>query len=1156
MCWELTLFHKLTAALPSRRCASLPSPAWEGAGVGGRPPPLLIQPWWASPPPSPLRVYYCTSWPQIRHPLPCTMAAEELEKILSNLLQPDNAVIQQATAQLKETFKQPSALSHLCQVMSHSQNPQIRQFAAVLVRRRLTKHWRKLSAAEQDMLKKLVLNTLQQETDHKVSLGLAQLAAVILKNETLEKWPQLLQLIQYGARSRDPTQSQVGLLLLNAALELDPEAFAPHYKDLLRLFHQTLNDRSHPATLYYSLRSLSTMAAGLGTDEMNLMSSMIPKVILAIRELIQVNEAQASEVMELFDELMETAMSVIAQNLSEVVGFCLEMASNPTLGDNLRVKALSCISFLIKLKGKAILKHKLLSPILHVLFPIMSAEPPPGQMDAEDEQTEEDIEDRAEVQSPKHFAAQVVDMLALHLPPEKLFPQLMPLMEPAVLSPNPYHRKAGLMCLAVLAEGCGDHIRNKHLQPMLQVVCRALSDESQVVRNAALFALGQFSENLQPDIAHYSDDIMPLLMRYLEGVELAHTSHLAKAYYALENFVENLGEKISPYLPALMERMLTTLSCPGSPRTKELAVSAIGAIAQAAQMCLLPYFPAVVEHLMGYLLTTREDLRAVQIQSVETLGVLARVMSRDVFLPLAEKCCQLGLDLCDQVDDPDLRRCTYSLFGSLCVVLEDSISPYLPRITTLMLYSLKSTEGIEPHCGTGSSFLLFDDEEEEAEVEGDENLTDDEDEEDSELTGLSVGNAFMDEKEDSCVALGEIATHASAAFLPFMESCFQEVFKLLECPHINVRKSAFDTLGEFCISLHRLCERDPSEAHSAALQKLLSMVLPVYVKGIRVDKERQVVMAILETLGKLLKACQQEALREPGRLVELCRVVREVLEKKTACQGTDVDEDGEDDSDEEAEYDAMLIEYAGEAIPVLAEVAGGETFAPYFAGFLPLLLNKMKPSSSPSDKSFAVGTVAEAVQGLGRASSAFVPRLMPVLLGAARDPDKEVRSNAVFGLGVLAEHGGEAMNEHYPKLLGLLSSIISQERNNRVADNVCGAVARMVMANPAGVPLGQVFPVLLRALPLKEDFEEYKTVFRCISFILEQDPQQVLQQVGEVVRASSAVLGSKHLPADGQNTLVLLLRTLSSRCPAEFQAAVLSLPPEAGALLSTAIGPP
>ncbi|XP_007444444.1 importin-4-like [Python bivittatus] len=663
------------------------------------------------------------------------MAAEQLEQILSHLLQPDNAIIQQATAQLKVVLKQPAALSHLCHVMTHSQDPQIQQFAAVLLRRRLTKHWKKISAEEQDMLKTLVLNSLQQQTDHKVSLSLAQLAAVILKNETLEKWPQMLQIIQHGARSRDPNKCQMALLLLQSAVELDPDLFCPYYKDLLRLFHQTLNNRGQAAILYYSLRSLSAVVGGLSSDEVNLMSSMVPKVIAAIRELIHVNEVQASEAMEVFDELLETEVAIVVQHLSEVMSFCLEVASNRTLSDGLRVKALSCISYLIKLKSKAILKHKLLSPILNTLFPIMSAEPPPGQMDLEDELTEEDIEDQAEVQTPKHFAVQVVDMLALHLPPEKLFPQLTPLMEPALLSLNPYHRKAGLMCLAVLAEGCGDHIRNKHLQPMLQVVCRALSDESQVVRNAALFALGQFSENLQPDIARFSDDIMPLLLRYLEGVQLAHTTHLAKAYYALENFVENLEDKISPYLPALMERMLSTLTCPGSPRTKELAVSAIGAIAQAAKESLLPYFQAIMEHLTGYMLTTREDLRPVQIQSVETVAILANVLGKDIFLPLSEKCCQLGLDLCDRVDDPDLRRCTYSLFGSLANVMGDSITPYLPRITTLLLYSLKSTEGIKPPLNSGNSFLLFDDEEEEAEVEGEETLTDEEDEEDPELMG-------------------------------------------------------------------------------------------------------------------------------------------------------------------------------------------------------------------------------------------------------------------------------------------------------------------------------------------------------------------------------------------------------------------------------------
>nr|XP_020666139.1 importin-4 [Pogona vitticeps] len=1080
------------------------------------------------------------------------METLQLEKILADLLQPDNAVIQQATTQLKETLKQPQALSHLTHVMSNSENPQIRQLASVLVRRLLTKHWKKLSGIEQDSLKTLVLNTLQKERDHKASLGLAQLAAVILKNETLEKWPQMLQLIHHGARSRDPTQSQVGLLLLHSALELDPEVFSPHYKDLLRLFHQTLNSRDQPATLYYTLRSLSTVAAGLGSDEVNLMSSMVPKVILAIRELIAVDEAQASETMEVFDELMGTEVSIIAQHVPEIVGFFLEVASNQALGDSLRVKALSCINFLISLKSKAVLKHKLVPPILNALFPIMSAEPPPGHMDVEDEQTEEEIEDQAEVQTPKHYAAQVVDMLALQLPPEKLFPHLTPLMEPALLSPNPYHRKAGLMCLAVLAEGCGDHIRKKHLQPMLQVVCRALLDESQVVRNAALFALGQFSENLQPDIARYADDIMPLLLRYLEGIQVAHTSHMAKAYYALENFVENLGDKITPYLPSLMERMLTTLSHPGSPRCKELAVSAIGAIAQAAQDSILPYFQAIMDHLMGYLLTVQEDLRPVQIQSIETLSVLATVLNRDVFLPLAEQCCRLGLDLCDKVDDPDLRRCTYSLFGSLTTVLEDAIAPFLPRITTLMLYSIKSTESVQLPVSSGNSFLIFDDEEEEAEVEGDESLTDEEEDDDSELTGISVGNVFMDEKEDACIALGEISTSACVAFLPYMESCFQEISRLLECPHISVRKSAYEAVGQFCISLRRLGERDSSESHRAALQKLLSMVLPVYMKGIREDKERQVVMSVLDMLAKLLKACRQEALSEAGRLAELCRVIREVLEKKVACQGIDEDDD-EDDDDEEAEYDSMVIECAGEVIPALAEAAGGETFAPYFAGFLPLLLNKMKPSCSYADKSFAVGTIAETIQGLGQASAPFVPRLAQVLMAAARDEDMEVRSNAVFGLGVLAEHGGGAMHEHYPKLLGLLSNLISQEQRGRVTDNVCGAVARMVMANPGGVPIGQVFPVLLHALPLKDDFEEYQTIFRCISFIHSHDPQQVLQQVGEIVRAGSAILGSKQLPAEGRNSLVALLHSLSISCPAEFQTAVLSLPSDAGALVNAAI---
>ena len=59
---------------------------------------------------------------------------------------------------------------------------------------------------------------------------------------------------------------------------------------------------------------------------------------------------------------------------------------------------------------------------------------------------------------------------------------------------------------------------------------------------------------------------------------------------------------------------------------------------------------------------------------------------------------------------------------------------------------------------------------------------------------------------------------------------------------------------------------------------------------------------------------------------------------QTACQQDD--DDDIDESDQQAEFDAMLIEYAGDILPSLATAVGGQIFAPYFAGFLPLLLKK------------------------------------------------------------------------------------------------------------------------------------------------------------------------------------------------------------------------
>ncbi|XP_070961112.1 importin-4 [Oncorhynchus clarkii lewisi] len=1080
----------------------------------------------------------------------------ELEQILLQLTQPDNAIIQQATAQLKLAFKDPAIIPALCAVMTGSQNPQIRQSAAVMLRMRVKKHWKKISLDHRESLKAVVLQAFQQETEHTVRHSLSQLSAVMVKHETPDRWPALFTLLNQSTKSNNPTDRQVGLLLLSKVVESNPEPFKPHYRQLLQLFGTVLQDLDNPTAMYYCILTLTAMTAYTGTEEMNLMRALIPRLIIALKHLIKADQGQASDAMEVFDELMESEVSIIVPHIAEIVHFCLEVSADTTLTDSLRVKALSCIAFLIRLKSKTVLKQKLLNPILQTVFPVLSAAPPPGEEDPEDEENGD--EGDTDNESPKHFAAQVIDTMALHMPPEKLFQQLMPLTQVCLASENPYERKAGLMCMAVLAEGCADHIRTKLLSSMLQTVCQSLSDNNQVVRSAGLFALGQFSEHLQPEVSKYCAELMPLLLGYMSALNQAKIGHITKAFYALENFMENLGSEIEPYLPTLMETMLSALSNAENLKLKELAVSAIGAIANAAKEKLVPYFPPVIESLKGFLTDTRDEMRALQTQALDTLSVLARTIGKDVFSPLAAECVQLGLNLTNAIDDPDLRRCTYSLFSAVSTVSPDCLSPHLTAITTIMLLSLKSTEGVTAHLEEDKTFVLLDDDDDDDDAEGDAILDDEgADTVDPDTAGFSVENAYIDEKEDACDALGEIAFNTGAAFQPFLESSFQQVYELRDFPHEDVRRAAFGAMGQFCRAQHKVWQENPTVANHQAMQKLLGVVLPSFLEAVRGERERQVVMGVLEAMNAVLKACQGEALQSPGRLQEISQAIRDVLKKRTVCQDGGGDE--ADDDEQQAEYDAMLQEFAGEGIPLLASAVPADTFQPHLNELLPLIMNKAKSSCTVADRSFSVGTLGEILQSLvsvsgGRACAGKLSnRLLPVLVAGVRDSDSEVRNNSVFGLGALAQAAGPLVAQDYPMMLSLFSNLLSKEQDRRVIDNLCAALCRMIMSHMEGVPLEQVFPALLACLPLKEDMEENKTVYSCLAMLYSQNPAMVVSQIKPIVSASSHVLGTKDLDPETQNTLVMLLRDVAQRHSQKFEGAVRSLPAEQKMKLTAAV---
>ena len=189
---------------------------------------------------------------------------------------------------------------------------------------------------------------------------------------------------------------------------------------------------------------------------------------------------------EAMDELIESQPKALAGHIPDVVGFCVEVASAPGLESVTRRRALDVIAFLARYKPKALLRAKLVAPLLRVLCPLCG-EPKEEQL-AGDDDAGEAAEEEMHVQT---VAAQLVDLLAIKVPAKHVLPEVLSFASPAISDADPKRRHAATACLGIVAEGCAEGL-SKVAPDVTPLVVRALRDPSPDVRGAAAF-LGQFN---------------------------------------------------------------------------------------------------------------------------------------------------------------------------------------------------------------------------------------------------------------------------------------------------------------------------------------------------------------------------------------------------------------------------------------------------------------------------------------------------------------------------------------------------------------------------------------------------------------------------------------------------------------------------------------
>ncbi|XP_076807877.1 importin-4-like isoform X2 [Clavelina lepadiformis] len=924
---------------------------------------------------------------------------KHLREALSKFVLPDNTTLLQASKDLYQLSQHPSFLSSLFFILANESATEMRHTAAVVFRRKVVKLWKSIDDSNRLAIKEATLKRLQEEPDPVVRNSVMEMAGGIAKQEFAKKrpWEEVVKFVHSSVHSGNELEMERGTQVLKIICENAAGYLTEHHCGILTLIDEVLKLSKTPNTWQYAVQAFNFLVPYLGDEEGKLVRALVPKSVLVIKSMLDNNmEDKATELIELFESLIVTEVSFIAPYVKDLVGFVLYVASNMNFENETRSRVLCFLQSIIRTKKKAILKHDLLDPILQVICPLLLS-----PINEDEDDVSGFVGDSSDSQSPLASALHVVDDLALHLPPEKLYERMFPFVRSLASSDDDRIKRGILLTLGCLSEGTSEFIKLKHLKTFLEIVCKGVIDPNTHVSGAALFALGQFSEHLQPDINKFAPEIMPMLFGVLHQVsEIKKGSRLTKAYYALENFVENLDTDLFPYLDQLMRHLLNTLKSTSDIHTKELVVSAIGATANAAKENLLPYLPEILPLIQSCLssINQGEDddqakVGLLQTQALDTLAVLVRTLGKSN-IQLAEDSMKLGLELIGlDKTDPDLRRTAYGLFAAVSSVVGESMAPFLDVVVKCLMNSVKSNEGITAHFqGNGndeSKNFSFLDDSTETDIgsdDVDEDVDDDDDDNYCDIVDeISVENAYMDEKDDAIGALGDFAKHSSQCFQSYIKPCFEEIVKLNDFPHSDIRRSTITTLGQFLISSYQL--------KNEFFHKMLGQVFVILVGTIIEEADRLVVMTAIMTFKEVLEVCGGDTF--PNQEVDLqdfMAAIVQILQQKSACQDEDVD----DDDEQQAEYDEMLIEYCGEIFPILAEKLKS-TFVPYFMACLPTFLSKLKPSCTVSERSFGAGTIAETVEKLGCCCpSGLLKEAVPKLMKLSRSEVTNLRPAKQF----------------------------------------------------------------------------------------------------------------------------------------------------------------
>ncbi|KAK2541350.1 Ipo5 [Columba guinea] len=238
-----------------------------------------------------------------------------------------------------------------------------------------------------------------------------------------------------------------------------------------------------------------------------------------------------------------------------------------------------------------------------------------------------------------------------------------------------------------------------------------------------------------------------------------------------------------------------------------------------------------------------------------------------------------------------------------------------------------------------------------------------------------------------------------------------------------------------------------------------------------------------EELGGILKGKLEEHFKNQ----ELRQVKR---------QDEDYDEQVEESLQDEDDSDVYILTKVSDILHSIFS-SYKEKVLPWFERLLPLIVNLICPHRPWPDRQWGLCIFDDVVEHCSPSSFKYAEYFLRPMLQSICDNSPEVRQAAAYGVGVMAQFGGDSYRPFCTEALPLLVRVIQSpdaktKENVNATENCISAVGKIMKFKPDCVNVEEVLPHWLSWLPLHEDKEEAVHTFSYLCDLIESNNPIVL----------------------------------------------------------------